>query len=88
MSRFSRTVRFGKIPRPSGMRHTPARASCTGEAPVMSQPSSNTLPAVGRSSPLITFSNELLPAPLGPRMATSAPPGTVRSIACNASTPS
>ena len=74
------------MPRPSGMRHTPARDSCTGDAPVTSWPSISTVPDVGFSSPLITRSSELLPAPFGPRIATSAPAGTVRSTPCSAST--
>ncbi len=50
MSRFSRTVRFGKIPRPSGMRHTPARARRSALDPVTSWPSISTAPPVGRTS--------------------------------------
>ena len=37
MRMFSATVRFGKMPRPSGIVHTPARASESGAAPVMSR---------------------------------------------------
>ena len=38
MSRFSRTVRLGKMPRPSGMVHSPARANAPADAPVTSRP--------------------------------------------------
>ena len=47
MRRFSRTVRLGKMPRPSGIVHTPIRASASGLAPFTWRPSTCTHPAVG-----------------------------------------
>ena len=47
MRRFSRTVRFGKTPRPSGIVHTPSRASASGLAPLTWRPATCTPPAVG-----------------------------------------
>ena len=38
MRRFSATLRFGKMPRPSGTRHTPARASASLVTPLISRP--------------------------------------------------
>ena len=79
---FSRTVRFGKMPRPSGMRHTPASRELlgrrSGDVVALEQQLSGRRPHERRSSPAASC---VLPAPFGPRMATSEPPGTTRSIA-------
>ncbi len=48
------TVRFGKMPRPSGMRHTPMRASASALTPVTSRPHSVKLPALGAIWPHAT----------------------------------
>ena len=45
IQRFSRTVRFGKMPRPSGMRHSPRRARSSGRAPLTRRPATRTSPA-------------------------------------------
>ena len=75
MRRFSRTVRFGKMPRPSGMVHTPIRASASGATPFTWRPPMWTHPAVAASWPLATLSVVVLPPPLGPSSATTAPRG-------------
>ena len=69
MRRFSRTVRFGKIPLPSGTRQSPARASSSGRAPLTRRPATNRSPAVGAIRPHATFSVVDFPAPFGPRIA-------------------
>ena len=51
MRRCSCTVRFGKIPRPSGTRHRPARARSSARAPLMRRPASTMLPDVARVQP-------------------------------------
>ena len=66
MRRFSATVRFGKMPRPSGMRHTPARASASGAAPVTSRPQRNMPPEVGTIWPDATASVVDLPGAVRP----------------------
>ena len=47
MRRFSVTVRFGKIPRPSGIAQIPARASASDDLPFTDDPKSRTSPEVG-----------------------------------------
>ena len=71
------------MPRPSGIVHTPARASESGAAPVTSRPAIETAPAVGRIWPAMTPSVVLLPAPFGPSSPTTVPRGTTRSIPCS-----
>src|SRR4051794_27569048 len=79
MRRFSFTVRFGKMPRPSGIVHTPMRASASVPAPFTCRPAMCTQPAVGVICPLITFSVVVFPPPFGPSRATTLPTGTTRS---------
>ena len=57
------------MPRPSGMLHTPARASRAVDAPLTCTPPMWTQPAVGVSRPLTTIRVVVLPAPLGPSRA-------------------
>ena len=79
MRRFSRTVRLGKMPRPSGMAHSPLLTSFSvGLFPTGVSPTS-TSPALGRIRPLITLSRVDFPAPLGPSSANTLPGGTTRS---------
>ena len=65
------------MPRPSGMLHTPARASLWGLAPLTWVPAMWTHPAVGASRPLTTFSVVDFPAPFGPSRANTVPGETV-----------
>ena len=85
MSRFSRTVRFGKMPLPSGIVVTPLRARSSALTPVTSRPASSTDPEVGGISPHATCSVVDLPAPLGPSSATTVPGATARSTPCSTS---
>ena len=68
-SRFSRTVRSPKMPRPSGTSARPASTiSCAGSAE-MSRPARRTrLPGSVRTTPAMAFRSEVLPAPLAPRI--------------------
>ena len=76
--RFSRTVRFGKIPRPSGTVQMPRRARSSAETRVTVAPSKHTSPPLGTRVPAHTLSSVVLPPPLGPRRATTDPAGTSR----------
>ena len=51
MRRCSCTVRFGKMPRPSGTRHSPARARSSGSAPFTRRPARTMLAAAGGVQP-------------------------------------
>ena len=51
----------------------PLRLTRCAVRPSILAPSSRMLPRVGRSSPTITFSSVLLPAPFGPTTATMSP---------------
>ena len=66
MRRCSCTVRFGKMPRPSGTRQSPARARSSGSAPFTRRPASTMLPPLAGCSPAMTDSRVVLPAPFGP----------------------
>src|SRR5882672_9845596 len=71
--RFSRTVRLLNTPRPSGIRHRPRAARRWGACLLTSMSSRRTLPDVGRMTPLAVRKTVVLPAPLGPRRATTWP---------------
>ena len=47
MRRFSVTVRFGKIPRPSGIAQIPARARASDDLPLADDPKSRSSPELG-----------------------------------------
>src|SRR6202035_2891297 len=83
--RFSSTVIFLKILRPSGTSAMPARAArCAGQ-PDRSCPSSRIRPADGLTSPMIALMVVLLPAPLAPSSAMIWPFSTVRFTPCSTS---
>src|SRR5437667_44356 len=84
ISRFSYTVNWGKISRPSGTCATPAATMASGAARVMSRPSKTTRPRAGRTSPEIVRRVVLLPLPLAPRSVTSSPAATVRETPASA----
>ena len=73
--RFSVTVRLGKMPRPSGNVHRPARASLSGRMPLTWRPITWKQPFVGSICPLATLSVVDLPAPLGPSRASTCAGG-------------
>ncbi len=83
--RFSETVRFGKMERPSGIMHTPDRARRSASFLPARLPSTSTVPALGTIWPEITLSSVVLPAPFGPRSARAEPLGTVSEIPCSTS---
>jgi hypothetical protein len=72
-------VRFGKTERPSGMVHSPSRASSSGPEAFTCTPPRWMSPEVGFFCPEITLTSVDLPAPLGPSSAITAPLGTTRS---------
>ena len=78
--RFSVTVRLGKMPRPSGSVHNPARASLSGRMPLAWRPRTWKQPFVGSICPLATRSVVDLPAPFGPSRASTEPSATARSM--------
>ncbi len=65
-SMFSRTVSRAKEWAAWNVRASPARPLRWGVHPVMSSPSSSTLPAEGKSNPVMMLTRVVLPAPLGP----------------------
>ena len=79
MRRFSATVRLSKMPRPSGMVHTPRLALASGAVPLMWTPATCTQPSLGSSVPLINRRRVVFPAPLGPMSANTLASGTRRS---------
>ena len=78
MSRFSRTVRLGKMPRPSGTVQMPIRARSSADAPVTMAPSKQTAPLFGAKVPAHTLSIVVLPPPFGPSSAMTDPAATSR----------
>ena len=70
---FSRTVRPGKILRPSGTCATPMRTIWRGLRPAIFLPSKTIEPERGATRPEIARSVVDFPAPLDPSSATSAP---------------
>ncbi len=85
MSRFSETVRFGKMERPSGIMHTPDRASRSLAFRPSRWPATSTVPAVSASCPEIALSRVVLPAPFGPSSAKAEPDRTSSEIPCSTS---
>src|SRR3989442_2863440 len=79
MSRFARTVRWGKTRRPSGQWAMPAARTSAGSAPWIGRPSNTMRPRVGASRPDTARSVDVLPAPLAPITQTSSPGYTTRS---------
>ena len=81
--RFSRTVRLGKICRPSGTSPSPRRArSCAGRR-VISAPSSMMRPPRAAISPVMAFTVVVLPMPLRPSSETASPAPMSRSTPCS-----
>src|SRR5450759_971482 len=72
--RFSSTVWLAKTCRPSGQSTSLAsRTRRSVGQRVTSLPSTSTVPAAGRTKPMMALHTVLLPAPLGPRRATASP---------------
>src|SRR5690242_8745243 len=69
------------------VRPTPSRQTRRGFRPVMSRPSSRTLPASGGNWPFSMLKQVLLPAPLGPISASISPGARVKETPCTARTP-
>src|SRR5215207_7882119 len=71
-------VSVGKTLFVCGTKPTPLPTSLSALSPVMSSPSSTTVPLRTPTSPNTAFSSVDLPAPLGPIMPTSSPRFTCR----------
>ena len=82
MARFSRTLSPSNTSRFSGTCTTPERTIRCGGRPTSDSPRSKTSPESGRSSPEITRSVVVLPAPLAPISATTSPSGTSIEMPC------
>ena len=86
MRRFSVTVRFGKMPRPSGIRHTPARASASRRHPGDVASTEQQAPRRGTICPEATARVVDFPAPFGPSNANTSPGCELRgSTPCSTS---
>src|SRR5262249_40933873 len=84
ISRFSRTVMPGKMPRPSGDCETPRITRRSARSRVMSSPLNRMAPeAIGRSPEIARMVVDL-PAPLAPINATISPSPTSRLMPCSA----
>lgn len=73
ISRFSRTVRLGKIRRPAGTRATPFRAMRKGRMRATSWPLKRTRPDRGAVRPMMLRMVVVFPAPFRPMSATTSP---------------
>ena len=79
-ARFSRTVRFGNIWRPSGTSAMPARAMRSGALASMRLPRNSMLPARAGVRPMMERTVVVLPMPLRPSSATTSPGRISRSM--------
>ena len=77
MCRFSSTVSWAKMRRPSGTCTTPRVTMSCGATWVTSSPSKWTLPCLGTSRPLTVLRVVVLPAPLAPMSVTISSSSTV-----------
>src|SRR5215471_12774042 len=84
--RFSQTVSWASVPRPSGTWAMPSRATSSGERWLMTCPSKRTLPPVLRTVPEMARRVVVLPAPLAPSRATIVPSSTFSDTPCSALT--
>src|SRR5260221_3400436 len=82
MTRCSRTLKGAKMPRPSGTRAMPWRATRCGLAPVIGAPWMRTSPARGGVKPSSERSSVVLPMPLRPMSPTVSPGRTAKSTPC------
>ena len=76
--RFSRTLRLGKMPRPSGTVQMPLRARSSADILVTTVPSKRTSPPLGVRVPAQTLSSVVFPPPFGPSNAITDPAATSR----------
>src|SRR5467141_304015 len=72
-TRFSRTVRLGKICRPSGTSAMPERAMRSGSSRSMRRPRKLIVPPLARVRPMIERTVVVLPMPLRPSRVTASP---------------
>jgi len=79
-TRCSRTVRLGKICRPSGTSAMPSRAMRSGASRSMRRPRKLIAPCCARVSPMIERTVVVLPMPLRPSSVTICPASTARSM--------
>ena len=69
------------------VRTMPARATLCGAKPVMSRPSSITVPACGAMAPATRLNRVVFPAPLGPMMPRMLPSCTSKETSSTAFSP-
>jgi hypothetical protein len=81
--RFSRTVRLLKMRRPCGTRATPLAAIRSGGNPPTASPNTATLPRRGGNSPIVTFMQVDLPAPLRPSRPSRRAAPSSNETCCN-----
>src|SRR5271169_5800389 len=77
--RFSRTVRFGNTPRPSGIRQSPRRANEAVDPARTLSPAKRTSPLLGPMMPAARARRVDFPAPFAPRTAVTTPSSNVAS---------
>ncbi len=85
MRRLSSTVRSTIVPRPCGTCAMPAAAICSGRRPMIECPAKFAAP-VPSIIPEMARSVVVLPAPFAPRMTTTSPTSTEKSIPCSTRT--
>jgi hypothetical protein len=78
MATLSATLRRGRTFRFWNVRMSPSRQARAGVSSPTSVPKTEMLPEVGRSPPVRTLKNVVLPAPLGPIRAVTIPSATSR----------
>ena len=84
---FSSTVKSKNSERSSGTCATPRRGSMCGRTPTIVAPSTSTRPEIGARRPESVSKVVVLPAPFGPRSATTSPAPTVRDRSRTIGTP-
>ena len=81
--RFSRTVRLLNTRRPCGTSATPRAAISSGGSRVTAAPNTSTAPPRGGNSPMLTFMQVDLPAPLRPSSPSSRPSPNSNDTRCS-----
>ena len=84
--RLSRTLRFGKIPRPCGTYPIPSWARRDARSDTRSSPSKSITPALVGTIPMMVFNRVLFPIPLCPKTPRISPSWTSRSMPCRTGT--
>src|SRR5688500_10314250 len=80
--RFSCTLRLAKMPRSSGQKATPRRATLSAGKRMVSTPENLIEPSRRPTMPITDLSVVVLPAPLRPSSVTTSPSRTSKSMPC------